>query len=69
MISIHIDKVKGIQETFKSEIAAQRKSAFDKLQLIDSTIFSIPERTYLQSVIQLFTDNSFLLKTFSKLNL
>jgi len=67
MISIHIDKVKGIQEAFKSEIAAQRKSAFDKLQLIDSTIFSIPERTYLQSVIQLFTDNSFLLKTPSEI--
>lgn len=67
MISIHIDKVKGIQETFKLEIAAQRQSAFDKLQEIDSTIFSNPEKNYLQSVIQLFTDNSFLLKTPSEI--
>lgn len=67
MISIHIDKVKSIQDTFKSEIASQRKSAYEKLQLIDSTVFSIPERTYLQCVIQLFADSSFLLKTPSEI--
>jgi hypothetical protein len=69
MISIHIDKAKTIQENFKSEIAEQRRSAFDKLQLIDSTIFSNAERIYLQTVIQLFNDNSFLLKTPSEIEI
>lgn len=67
MISIHIDKVKSIQETFKSEISEQRKSALDNLQLINPAIFSNAERTYLQSVIQLFNDDSFLLKTPSEI--
>ncbi|PKP06633.1 MAG: hypothetical protein CVU10_03470 [Bacteroidetes bacterium HGW-Bacteroidetes-5] len=67
MISIHIDKVKNVQETFKAEITDQRKSAYNKLLLIDPTIFSIAEQTYLQSVIHLFNDASFLLKTPSEI--
>ena len=67
MISLHIDKIKSVQETFKLEIAEQRKSAFEKLQLINSNAFSNAEQTFLQSVIQLFNDDSFLLKTPSEI--
>lgn len=62
MIALHINKVRNVQNSFSSEINAQRTSALKKLTAINQTIYSPAERRYLQSVIQLFNDNSFLTK-------
>lgn len=63
MIPLHINKIKNVQNSFKSEINAQRNSALHELTAIDNTIYSPAEQVYLQSIIQLFNDNSFLIKT------
>lgn len=63
MISLHINKVKSVQDFFKSEINKQRSSALQELQAINANIFSQAEQTYLNNVIIQFQDISFLAKT------
>lgn len=64
MIPLHIDKIKIIQSSLKKEIDEQRCSALQKLNNnINANIFSAAEQTYLNRVIALFGDTSFLTKT------
>lgn len=65
MIPIHINKIKGIQESirFKDEIKNQREVALQNLQNLRQLSTIQDERNYLDRVIQLFTDAFFLLKT------
>jgi len=63
VIPLHTNKIKYIQNSFRTEINAQRISALNKLTAIDQTIYSQNEITYLQSIIQLFNDSSFLTRT------
>lgn len=67
MISLHINKVKSVQDFFKSEINKQRTSALQELQAINATIFNQAEQTYLNNVITQFQDISFLTKTPSEI--
>jgi hypothetical protein len=63
VISLHINKIKSIQSSFKSEIEEQRRSALQKLQAINANIFNQAEQTYLNNVIIEFRDTAFLTKT------
>lgn len=67
MISLHINKVKSVQDIFKSEINIQRSSALQKLQAINVNLFDQAEQTYLNNVITQFQDISFLTKTPSEI--
>jgi len=67
VISLHINKVKSVQDFFKSEINKQRSSALQELQAIDANIFSQAEQAYLNEVINQFQDISFLTKTPSEI--
>lgn len=63
MIPLHIDKIRSVQEYFKSEINLQREAALINLRKINPTSFSEAEQAYLRLVIRLFEDDSFLIKT------
>lgn len=63
MISIHIDKVKNIQKAFKGEIDRQRNNALQELEALRNVNNNPNETAYLDRVILLFRDTSYLLKT------
>lgn len=63
MISIHIDKVKNVQNAFKDEINRQRNNALLELVTLKNANNNTNETAYLDRVIHLFTDTSYLLKT------
>lgn len=63
MISIHIDKVKNVQNSFKGEIDGQRNNALQELEALRNVNNNPNETAYLDRVILLFGDTSYLLKT------
>lgn len=68
MIAIHKTKVNIVQSTFKIEIEQQRLKAITKLNALHAKITIVSDKVYLESVIQIFTDNlDFLLWDFNKL--
>jgi hypothetical protein len=63
MISIHIDKVKNVQNAFKGKIDGQRNNALQELEALRNVNNNPNETAYLDRVILLFRDTSYLLKT------
>lgn len=65
MIPIHIKKIKEVQEhiDFKDKISGHKAAALQNLQTLRNTLNIQDEIDYLDAVILLFTDVSFLLKT------
>lgn len=57
MIAIHKTKVNVVQSTFKSEIEQQRLLAISRLNALNAITPASPDKVYLESIIEVFTNN------------